>query len=171
MFLHVGKYPRLIPGTGEFVADGVMDAFFQLSRRAVALADKSVKVDQRSYEIETPAQHFHIRCEPAHGHIAAACFPPGPANQYRCGFHMTASQMFREYALDEFLLGLTLHRYRNPGHGRPPIRFFCHSSPVEYSFSQSRYSLCLTLRISVCPFRSSSTTISSRPNASTSNGD
>ena len=52
-------------------------------------------------------------------------------------------QVIQEDLFDEVHFRSTLHDYRKFDHGQPPITFFCHSSPVVYSSSQSRYSISL----------------------------
>lgn len=54
-------------------------------------------------------------------------------------------QMIQKNLFDEGYFRSTLHDYRKFDHGQPPITFFCHSSPVVYSSSQSRYSISLYL--------------------------
>ena len=52
-------------------------------------------------------------------------------------------QMIQKDLFDELYFRWTLHNDCKFDHGQPPITFFCHSSPVVYSSSQSRYSISL----------------------------
>lgn len=72
----------------------------------------------------------HIRYKPFDMDVAAAgTATPGAAEQNRMRLD-SRPQAFGENIVDELLLGLALHRHGEADHGRPPIRFFCQSSPV-----------------------------------------
>ena len=82
----------------------------------------------------------HVEDELRHGHVSAAGAAVSRATQQdRCCRDTACKEVRGQYALDEFLFRRALHRYRKTDHGRPPIRFFCQSSPgAKLSSSQWR---------------------------------
>ena len=136
VFLNIGKHPSYV---WTMHVDFLHQAFFQHLDCPISLVAKAVEVDQRRHGVERPLEMEHIRHESFDADISAAGpAAPGAAEQDRSWLDLDSPQVFGENALDELLFGLAFHRYCEADHGRPPSRFFCQSSPVVYSFSQSR---------------------------------
>lgn len=69
---------------------------------------------------------------------AASAKVPSSTNRNRYNRIDPKPQMIQKDLFDEGCFRSALHDYRKFDHGQPPITFFCHSSPVVYSSSQSR---------------------------------
>lgn len=156
---------------GNFLSDFPSKQFLQFLDRPASFVAESVEVHERSDSVEALTQSDHLlgkRCDP---NVAAVTRAPGAAQRNRCRFDLLHPQMIGKNGLDEILLGPAFRRYRKADHGRPPRRFFCHSSPIVYSSSHCRYSTSSRRRASVRPSCNRRTMISPRPNVSTNNGD
>ena len=117
-----------------------MQIGLQLMNGSTRFVTESVEVDQRSYRVEGPVKARHLGCQQVYRDVATAlvCISRTSYQDW-LGFNGHGSKMIQEHYLDEFLLGSALDRYGQPNHGRPPMRFFCHSSPVvKLSSSQIR---------------------------------
>ena len=140
--LNVWKHFRFVPTAPDPVANLTMQMGLQLldgSTPFYPFVAESVEIDQRSYRVEGPVKARHLGRQSVYRDVAAALVCIARASyQDWPDFNGHRSQMIQERSLDEFL-GSTLYRNGQPDHGRPPMRFFCHNSPVvKLSSSQTR---------------------------------
>ena len=108
-----------------------MQMGLQLLDGSTSFVPESVEIDQRSYRVEGPVKARHLGRQSVYRDVAAPLVRIARASdQDWLDFNGHRAQMIQEHCLDEFLLGSVLYRNSKPNHERPPMRFFCHSSPV-----------------------------------------
>ena len=172
MSLNVWKHLPPVPPTTDPPGDLAPQVCLQFVYSPRSLAAKAIEVDQRGHDVETVVEERHVGAKPLDRDVASLAGRAGPAHHDRPNLDAHRSQVRSQHTVGELPLGWALRTYGQAGHGFPPRRFFCHSSPdVKPSSSQRWYCSESSLRRLVLPPSKSATTISLQSNESTSNGD
>ena len=129
MLLDIGKYPSFIEYSPQLYFYIFSYFFFETLRVQVSFTTETIEVDKRGHCVETPEQNRDIGRHPFDRNVptpASTAFPD--KDGHRMNAH--SPQVALEKLFDELLFRLPLDNDSETNHGRPPIMFFLHRSPV-----------------------------------------